>query len=396
METIWLSQQLASTICSLIETTEFEGNPNMDLAELKGTVHTVRSTLVSFLKKYVNDPAFDVCIQGIKESLERCEELLTELIRRNCFDVSRSSDTATSSLPIGDKMNLYRLDFLINHQLMQLDVLFPKSSRASAQKLIDDVEGRLFWTRSFKDDALMVPWEIFMKSFKECFPNEETIQEREEDIKLYLDFTRDGLVSLFEFSTFLAWFGPLTGSVQRLMEPLDTGMLCGFLPACEANHLLKDKPPGSYLLRFSKSQLKAFALTFVDGRCAIKHCLLYCAQPSGVTLRNPTDVHPGLKEFVAAHPNKLRTPLNKKWQTDDTTSKGIKQTHSAGELGTRGPDKEFTPKHNDICVVCMDGLIDTVFLECGHLGCCKPCALQLTHCPICRARVERVVSVYRA
>jgi hypothetical protein len=50
----------------------------------------------------------------------------------------------------------------------------------------------------------------------------------------------------------------------------------------------------------------------------------------------------------------------------------------------------------DLCSVCMDRKIQTVFLECGHLACCKECSKRLRDCPICRRPISRVVLIYRA
>jgi hypothetical protein len=80
------------------------------------------------------------------------------------------------------------------------------------------------------------------------------------------DFTLDGFVTPFEFNTFLEWFGPLKNSHKRLLQPLKAGMLSGFIPAIEANELLKNKPAGTYLIRYSKTHPGSFAVTFVYKR----------------------------------------------------------------------------------------------------------------------------------
>ena len=38
-----------------------------------------------------------------------------------------------------------------------------------------------------------------------------------------LDFTRNGFVTPYEFNLFLRWFGPLPGSVKRILYLLDNG-----------------------------------------------------------------------------------------------------------------------------------------------------------------------------
>ncbi|KAF2069517.1 hypothetical protein CYY_009164 [Polysphondylium violaceum] len=54
----------------------------------------------------------------------------------------------------------------------------------------------------------------------------------------------------------------------------------------------------------------------------------------------------------------------------------------------------FQPE-KDICVVCMDRTINTVFLECGHLTCCSQCSVKLKSCPVCREKITRVVTIFR-
>jgi len=47
------------------------------------------------------------------------------------------------------------------------------------------------------------------------------------------------------------------------------------------------------------------------------------------------------------------------------------------------------------CKVCMERVIDCVFLECGHLMTCTCCGQKLVSCPICQKRIFRVAKIYR-
>ena len=47
----------------------------------------------------------------------------------------------------------------------------------------------------------------------------------------------------------------------------------------------------------------------------------------------------------------------------------------------------------DECPVCFDAARDAAFIPCGHRV-CRACSRQLTSCPVCRGRVERVLSLY--
>jgi len=47
------------------------------------------------------------------------------------------------------------------------------------------------------------------------------------------------------------------------------------------------------------------------------------------------------------------------------------------------------------CKVCMERVIDSVFLSCGHLMACTCCGQKLVSCPICQKRIIRVAKIYR-
>jgi len=51
---------------------------------------------------------------------------------------------------------------------------------------------------------------------------------------------------------------------------------------------------------------------------------------------------------------------------------------------------------NELCKVCMDAMIDCVFLDCGHLCTCVKCGKLLSECPICRCFIVRVVRVFKS
>ncbi|KAJ5073495.1 caspase regulator ring finger domain-containing [Anaeramoeba ignava] len=46
------------------------------------------------------------------------------------------------------------------------------------------------------------------------------------------------------------------------------------------------------------------------------------------------------------------------------------------------------------CVVCMENLRKCMFIPCAHLSVCEECAKSLTNCPICRAKIQKVVNVF--
>jgi hypothetical protein len=389
---IWPCLNKANEIAQIIETVE-DKHASMiegDLAELKITINLVRSTLVPFLTSPVNDVAFDVCVQGVKHTVDQIRKLMDQL-------------DAVVPTPewLNRKIALYKLDFLLKQKLDQFSTLFPQDGPSKGANMILDPDAREFWKTSFGEKMLLVPWSTFFHALESKLNTSLTADEA--PFKAHLDFTLDGFVTPFEFNTFLEWFGPLKNSHKRLLQPLKAGMLSGFIPAIEANELLKNKPAGTYLIRYSKTHPGSFAVTFVYKRSKIKHCLLHSVPPAGVTLKNPPQVYPSLMDFAQAHASKLRQPVGTQWSQDASGAQlpsmlpSLPEEAGAGRaqsgFSELGAKSEGDP---DLCSVCMDRKIQTVFLECGHLACCKECSKRLRDCPICRRPISRVVLIYRA
>lgn len=47
-----------------------------------------------------------------------------------------------------------------------------------------------------------------------------------------------------------------------------------------------------------------------------------------------------------------------------------------------------------LCQICCDQQLSMVFLPCGHSMSCPSCATALTHCPLCRKRIEASVRAF--
>jgi len=337
--------------------------------------------------KIVADPAFDICIKGIKETLNDLFQYFKELEKDFSVYTWKTQ-----------KVKLYQIDFLLKQKLDQFTALFnpeePKDKKKEKQQganLISDPEGRELWIKSFGESTVMVPWNVFLSTLESHLSI--PLKEDEEYIKMLLDFTRNDHVSSYEFSVFLKWFGPLKVSCQRMLEALQGGLLCGFVPAVEANLLLEGKRDGTFLIRCSKTQPGSFAVTFVDSMQKVKHCLLYNVHPYGLSLKNPPTVYASLKEFADSHTNKLKHPLGNRW----TLKKKLPGFAYDGKI-SEGPEvkESSTSLDGNQCIVCMDAPFETVFVECGHLASCTNCSEKLKLCPICRNTITRVVPIFRA
>ena len=56
------------------------------------------------------------------------------------------------------------------------------------------------------------------------------------------------------------------------------------------------------------------------------------------------------------------------------------------------PDKKAK---RDECKICFDGLIDSVFVPCGHVLACMTCAVSVDQCPVCKSPCE-ALKIFRA
>jgi len=370
--------------------------PVEDLAELTQTINSVRTTLVPFVTsskkvKIVAETSFEICIKGIKESLESILKYFKDLETEFSIYTWKTQ-----------KVIVYRFDFLLRQRLDQFQTLFNVEEGAKPTKTnkniinaqILDPEGKDMWLKSF-GETLMVPWNVFISTFEAYLGI--PLKDDLDVLKQYLDFTKIDHVTAYEFGVFMKWFGPLKGCISRLTDPAYGGYLGGFIPAVEANLLLENKKDGTYLVRCSKTQPGSFAVTFVDSSHRVKHCLLHSSLPSGLTLKNPPTVFASLKEFAESHTNKLKIPLGNSF----TKGKGFQFDQEAA--AAPGPANPAAPASGGrelsadaLCIVCMDAVKNTVFLECGHLACCTTCSDKLKLCPVCRNQITRVVPIFQA
>ncbi|XP_052872922.1 E3 ubiquitin-protein ligase LRSAM1-like [Anopheles cruzii] len=60
-----------------------------------------------------------------------------------------------------------------------------------------------------------------------------------------------------------------------------------------------------------------------------------------------------------------------------------------GEGGTISP---VTAQFAE-CVICMEQMVQVIFLPCGHMCCCAVCHTEVHDCPMCRAYIERKIKV---
>ncbi|XP_078439843.1 putative E3 ubiquitin-protein ligase XBAT34 isoform X2 [Wolffia australiana] len=65
---------------------------------------------------------------------------------------------------------------------------------------------------------------------------------------------------------------------------------------------------------------------------------------------------------------------------------------------TDKPTSSLSSLSSSFCVICIDNCADTVCVPCGHLAGCMACLRELERkkmgCPVCRARIERILKIY--
>ena len=179
--------------------------------------------------------------------------------------------------------------------------------------------------------------------------------------------------------------------------------MSGFIPAFEAETILSDSIPGTYLFRLSKSNFSSFALALVSKDGKVKQTLLETNKDqSGVISFGDSSFH-SLTEFAKSQA-KLVYPAKYCWlgiKDDD-----LMEEEDDGLVDVRVDTKKekknsiFIPRsvgssHSDFCIVCLVNPLQIVFLECGHVSCCKSCAGNLVYCPMCKSKIERSVQIIK-
>lgn len=71
------------------------------------------------------------------------------------------------------------------------------------------------------------------------------------------------------------------------------------------------------------------------------------------------------------------------------------QGSSTGTRSRSSVPASSSSKASDKCVICIDRDIDAVSTSCGHLVACSCCLKDIKKCPICRAKVSRILRLFR-
>ena len=58
------------------------------------------------------------------------------------------------------------------------------------------------------------------------------------------------------------------------------------------------------------------------------------------------------------------------------------------------PNSTTAASEDSECVICLEAPRECVLIECGHACACEQCAATLAFCPLCRARIDRVIRMF--
>eukprot|EP01117_Protostelium_nocturnum_P009040 TRINITY_DN3242_c0_g3_i1.p1 TRINITY_DN3242_c0_g3~~TRINITY_DN3242_c0_g3_i1.p1 ORF type:complete len:1469 (-),score=523.21 TRINITY_DN3242_c0_g3_i1:34-4440(-) len=182
---------------------------------------------------------------------------------------------------------------------------------------------------------------------REFIQNQGLIIRRKDDEDLLhyiLDEACMGAVSKTRYYEFLKGYGPPDRALAHIMELMILPYFYGYLSSKEAETLLHQQPPGTYLLRLARTSVDGFAYSISQGGGRSSHMLLQGDQPNGYILKDEggqVKIFKNLKDVPQAYPTFLKTPLltpipTSPWFVGEKSSDECARMFSSGnaEAGT--------------------------------------------------------------
>ena len=105
-----------------------------------------------------------------------------------------------------------------------------------------------------------------------------------------------------------------------------------------------------------------------------------------------------MEEFIEKNQDKVKKGAGFCWLgAVEDKIKAEENNQKVDSIFVPEPEIEDKKTEQKLCVVCMDNPQEVIFLECGHLCCCKVCSEQLhRECPICRQYITRIIPVFQS
>ena len=117
--------------------------------------------------------------------------------------------------------------------------------------------------------------------------------------------------------------------------------------------------------------------------------------PHGLKVGNKT--YSTLSEFIERNRDKFVEPAQYCWMGAIEDAEKQKQQQKETNTIYKSPEVAVQDSTCPLCVICMDKPQETIFLECGHMCCCRECAERIMpECPVCREPILRIVNVFQA
>lgn len=203
-------------------------------------------------------------------------------------------------------------------------------------------EGQAMWEAHFSDlDMDMVPWDRFLGAF--MMHTKQTVDMHDEILlKHILDNDTLGTVTPKQFSSFLKCFGPLDKSLENVKNLYKQKWFHDFLSVEEVHKLLTEQPPGTFLVRFSRSHSNSFALEYTYTTGKVFTVLVRNDMPNGVYIKEENNVEkmfPNLDALIKHYPEILKTPfqndlLFQPWFVGDVSTEEAEEMLASKPPGT--------------------------------------------------------------
>jgi serine/threonine protein phosphatase PrpC len=123
-------------------------------------------------------------------------------------------------------------------------------------------------------------------------------------------------------------FGPIEKSLQNVKDIYKQKWFHHFLSVEEVIRSLSDQPPGTFLVRFSRSKSDAFALEYVESKGKVRTVLIKNNMPHGVSIAEEHNVEKtfgSIHQLIQHYSETLKSPfhsdlLHKNWFFGDISS----------------------------------------------------------------------------
>lgn len=203
-------------------------------------------------------------------------------------------------------------------------------------------EGQAMWEAHFSDlDMDMVPWDRFLGAF--MMHTKQTVDMHDEILlKHILDNDTLGTVTPKQFSSFLKCFGPLEKSLENVKNLYKQKWFHDFLSVEEVHKLLTEQPPGTFLVRFSRSHSNSFALEYTYTTGKVFTVLIRNDMPNGVYIKEENNVEkmfPNLDSLIKHYPDILKSPFQndiviQPWFVGDVSTEEAEEMLASKPPGT--------------------------------------------------------------